>query len=191
MGGWLFSAGVEAGYVIAPWWTFTAVGVVAAIPVWFLVEGEGFGGDDDHVSDEEDVEEEESRLRAEALEGEAEAAGRLGPELIPNREQIEEQEEVDDIAPLTRTTTMSSAITVESREYSPYRGLSRQTSNAEGGPSSRAESTDSRPVLSRRSSRRVMRRTSIPFGMGQAVSRRYSSNLGQSLGTSGSFNAPG
>src|ERR1700761_1050492 len=75
MGGWLFSAGVDAGYVIAPWWTFGAVGIIAAIPVWFLVEGEGFG-DDDLISDEEEIEEQEEFLRAEALEGEAEAAGR-------------------------------------------------------------------------------------------------------------------
>ena len=182
MGGWLFSAGVEAGYVIAPWWTFTAVGVVAAIPVWFLVEGEGFGGDDDHISDEEDADEEENRLRAQGLEGEAEAAGRLGPELIPTRELIEdrEEEEYGGMGPLTRTTTMSSALTFGS-----------EASNADGPSRSDSRSqSQTRPSLSRRGSRRVMRRTSIPFGMGQ-VSRRYSSNLGQSLGTSGSFNAPG
>lgn len=188
IGGWLFSSGVEAGYVIAPWWTFTAVGVVAAIPVWYLVENEGFGGDDDHVSDEEEFDEdEESLLREQGLEGAAEASGRLGPELIPTRE-LEEREENDDaLGPLTRTTTMSSAMTLDSEDYS---GLSRQVSNAEGGPS-RTNDTESAPTLSRRSSRRVMRRTSIPIGMGQGISRRYSSNLGQSFGTSGGFNAPG
>ena len=43
--------------------------------MWWLVEGEGFGGDDGHVSDEEEVEEEEQMLESEALEGEGEAAG--------------------------------------------------------------------------------------------------------------------
>lgn len=188
LGGWLFSAGVEAGYVIAPWWTFAAVGIIAAIPIWFLVEGEGFGGDDDHVSDEEDVEEDEESLQIQALEGGAEAAGRPGPNLIPNQEQIEESEEDDGVGPLTRTTTMSSALTIESEDSTESQ--SRRPSNLGGGPS-RSDSADGRPSLNRRGSRRVMRRTSIPFGMGQGISRRYSSNLGQSLGTSGGFNAPG
>jgi hypothetical protein len=194
MGGWLFSAGVEAGYVITPWWTYAAVGVIGAIPIWFLIEGEGFGGDDDQVSDEEEFdEEEEDRLRAQALEGEAEAAGRLGPELFParSREQVEEREEEEygGFGPLTRTTTMSSAMTLGS-DIGSTGGPSRRASEVDGGPS-RADGPSDRTSLSRRGSRRVMRRTSIPFGMGQAVSRRYSSNLGQSLGTSGSFNAPG
>jgi hypothetical protein len=182
MGGWLFSAGVEAGYVIAPWWTFGVVGIIAAVPVWFLVEGEGFG-DDDLVSDEEEIEEQEEFLRAEALEGEAEAAGRPGSELIPWREEVEEREETyGGVGPLTRTTTMSSAMTLGSDEYSTG-GLSRQASNVDNGPSTQ-------PTLSRRNSRRVMRRISIPFGMGQGISRRYSSNLGQSLGSAASYNGP-
>ena len=193
LGGWLFSVGVEAGYVVAPWWMFCAVGIVSAIPVWFLVEGEGFGGDDDHVSDDEDLEEEEERLLAEGLEGEAEAVGRPGPELVPTGEQVEEQEEeaYGGFAPMTRTTTMSSAFSLGSDEYS-INDLVRQASNLDEGPSSSGHRSrsNSRPSLGRRGSRRVMRRTSIPFGMGQAISRRYSSNLGQSFGSAGGFNAP-
>jgi hypothetical protein len=42
--------------------------------------------------------------------------------------------------------------------------------------------------LNRRPSRRVLRKMSIPIGMGgQGISRRYSSNLGQSFGSAGSF----
>jgi hypothetical protein len=90
---------------------------------------------------------------------------------------------------LTRTTTMSSAMTLGS-DIGSADGLSRRASEVDGGPS-RSDGPSDQPALSRRGSRRVMRRTSIPFGMGQGISRRYSSNLGQSLGTSGSFNAPG
>ena len=80
---------------------------------------------------------------------------------------------------------MSSAMTLGSDEYSTN-GLSRQVSAVDGGPSG----SGVQPPLSRRNSRRVMRRTSIPFGMGQGISRRYSSNLGQSLGSAASYNGP-
>ena len=43
IGGWTFSLGVDSGYVIFPWWTLAAFAVLGAIPVWWLVEMEGFG----------------------------------------------------------------------------------------------------------------------------------------------------
>ena len=198
LGGVFFTIGVRNGYVIAPWWLFCLIGVIAAIPVWFLVEGEGFGGDDDHVSDEEEIEEDDSMLQVEGLVGEAEASGRPGPQLFPTREQIEEEEEEEEsyggLAPMSRTTTMSSALTLGSDEYSTPGG-SRRGSAAVGESSRRASRAEGswqvpgQQTRSRRGSRRVMRRTSIPFGMGnQGVSRRYSSNLGQSLGSAASYN---
>lgn len=194
IGGYMFSIGVRHGYVIAAWWTYCLLGIIAALPVWLLVEGEGFGGDDDHVSDMEDDEEVEETLRAEALEGEAESAGKPGPQMIPTSQQREEEEEeaygTIGFEPITRTTTMSSALSLGSDMYEEPSG-SRRASVQEGGPStqrSRGPGSGSEPALSRRNSRRIMRRTSIPFGMGsQPISRRYSSNLGQSLGTAGSY----
>lgn len=44
IGGWTFSWGVKLGCVIIPWWTLAAWATLGAVPVWFLVEGEGFGG---------------------------------------------------------------------------------------------------------------------------------------------------
>ena len=197
VGGTFFTLGVKNGYVIAPWWLFCGIGIVAAIPVWFLVEGDGFGDDEGHVSDEEELEEDDLVLRAEALEGEAEAIGKPGPQLIPTREQSREEEEEEaygGFEPISRTTTVSSALTLGSDMYSTP-GASRQNSLAGGVLSrqdSRAEGSwqvEGQPPLGRRGSRRVMRRTSIPFGMGnEGVSRRYSSNLGQSLGSAGGYN---
>ena len=43
IGGWTFSVGVDNGYVIFPWWTLGAFAALGAIPVWWLVESEGFG----------------------------------------------------------------------------------------------------------------------------------------------------
>jgi hypothetical protein len=54
-----FTLGVDAGYIIAPWWLLTVIAVIGSIPVFWLVEMEGFGaaGDDDEddESDEEEV----------------------------------------------------------------------------------------------------------------------------------------
>jgi hypothetical protein len=38
----VFSLGVKMGYVILPWWLLACVACLAAIPVPFMVEGEGF-----------------------------------------------------------------------------------------------------------------------------------------------------
>lgn len=181
VGGTVFTAGVKAGYVIAPWWLFALISIVAAIPIFFLEEGEGFGGDDDHVSDSED---DADMLHAEAIEGSADAAGRPGPLLIPTEEQHEEIEEAyDGMGPLSRTATVSSTMSLRSDEYDTPRP-SRENSTAAGEGSSSQQ-----PRLNRRGSRRVMRKMSIPIGMGQqGISRRYSSNLGQSLGSAASYN---
>jgi MFS family permease len=39
--GGAFSWGVKHGYVIAPWWMLGCIAILAAIPAWFIVEGEG------------------------------------------------------------------------------------------------------------------------------------------------------
>lgn len=38
--GWMFSVGLNSGYVILPWWTLAALAAIGAIPVWYLVEME-------------------------------------------------------------------------------------------------------------------------------------------------------
>lgn len=186
IGGAMFTLGVKRGFVIAPWWLFSGVAVLAAIPVFWLEEGEGFGGDDE-VSDEE---EEEQYLETEGLEGEAEAMGEPGPMLMPTRHQFEREEEEEQAygapsdlgGPLTRTnTTESSALFTESPTGTP--SISRRGSRFEG------QQPDAIPGQStRRRSLRVTRRMSIPLGMGrEGFSRRYSSNLGHSLGSTGSY----
>ncbi|KAL3478790.1 major facilitator superfamily domain-containing protein [Aspergillus californicus] len=38
----IFSLGVRAGYIVVPWWFLAFLSAVAAIPVMWIVEGEGF-----------------------------------------------------------------------------------------------------------------------------------------------------
>ncbi|KAI9870796.1 MAG: hypothetical protein M1830_003795 [Pleopsidium flavum] len=52
IGGSTFSLGVDCGYVVLPWWTLAGLAAIGAVPVWWLVEMEGFGGDDDGQSEE-------------------------------------------------------------------------------------------------------------------------------------------
>lgn len=52
--GWAFTKGVENGYVIAPWWLLTIIAAIGAIPIWFLVEMEGFSRDSDDDEEDED-----------------------------------------------------------------------------------------------------------------------------------------
>ncbi|EME83672.1 uncharacterized protein MYCFIDRAFT_203702 [Pseudocercospora fijiensis CIRAD86] len=191
MTGAIMSAGVKAGYVIAPWWFLAGVGIIAAIPVWWLVEGEGFGGDDDHVSDEEDEDDDDDDdeiehdvLRAVAAEGGAQAAGKgVVPAPRPSNQEDEEHEEraYGGLAPLSRTnTTASTAMMSDEEDFSAPATKTNTRSRRASGVNEVAS-----PSLSRRNSRRVIRRISIPVGMGEGISRRYSSNLGQSFGSAG------
>jgi len=54
VGGWTFSVGLDKGYVILPWWILAAFAVLGSVPVWWLVEMEGFGGAEDSESEDED-----------------------------------------------------------------------------------------------------------------------------------------
>lgn len=175
LAGGMFTVGVNKGYIIAPWWLLAAIAFVAAVPVFWLVEGEGFGGDENDEGEISDVEDEADEvLRAEALEGEAEAAGgKPGPVFAATslRDEEAEEEGYGGVGPLlSRTTTKSSATGTmnDTAQISPV-GSPRGSRSEQGG-------------------RRVSRRMSIPLGLGgQGISRRYSSNLGQSLGSAGSF----
>lgn len=58
IGGATFTWGLERGYMIAPWWLLGIIAAIGAIPIWFLVEMEGFSKiESDSDSDDEDEEE--------------------------------------------------------------------------------------------------------------------------------------
>ncbi|EMC99595.1 hypothetical protein BAUCODRAFT_29968 [Baudoinia panamericana UAMH 10762] len=163
IGGAMFTVGVKHGFVIAPYWTFTAIGILAAVPIFFLEEGEGFGDDDDDVSDHEDVQE---VSETPATEHEPVA-------VAPTKSQAQEADEVAyGSVPglLNRRDTVSSNALVEEAETPtrPEMNLRQETA----------------PLMVRRGSRRAVRQMSTPLGMGRmGISRRYSSNVGQSFGS--------
>ena len=64
--GAVFSLGVQEGYVVFPWWLLAFAALVGAVPLWWVVEGEGphrsldTDDDDDDDDDEEAIEEDDT-----------------------------------------------------------------------------------------------------------------------------------
>ncbi|TVY23883.1 putative membrane protein [Lachnellula hyalina] len=56
LGGTAFTWGVERGYVITPWWLLGTIAMIGAIPIWHLVEMEGFNKAPDSDDDDDDEE---------------------------------------------------------------------------------------------------------------------------------------
>ena len=56
LAGAAFTGGIDNGYVIISWWFLASVAIIGAIPIWWLVEMEGFGsrGSSTETSDTED-----------------------------------------------------------------------------------------------------------------------------------------
>jgi hypothetical protein len=54
LAGTVFTIGVDYGYVAFSWWFLALVAMTAAIPVFMLVEMDGFGGSGDSEDDSED-----------------------------------------------------------------------------------------------------------------------------------------
>jgi hypothetical protein len=67
-----FSWGLEKGYMITSWWLLGVIACVGAIPIWYLVEMEGFSKTDSSDEEDEDEDEDEDELEtvAEDVNGE-------------------------------------------------------------------------------------------------------------------------
>ena len=53
LGGYAFSVGAERGYSILPWWILGCIGILGAIAPMWLVETDGFGGDNEDCDRDE------------------------------------------------------------------------------------------------------------------------------------------
>ena len=176
IGGFSFTVGVDIGYIILPWWTLAAFASLGAIPVWWLLELDGFGGSGESSDSENEIDE------AIEEEEEDEASGfpiRSIDPTLTNNTIFEEPEEGEDDDFAFIDAPLSSE------------RLSKTVSRSSGlhpGSASTAES--------RRNSFSMQKRMSSPVGMREPVGpgggRRLSNGLGQSmdgLGTGGtSFN---
>ena len=93
IGGSTFTLGVNIGYGILPWWILATFAILAALPVWWLVEMEGFGGSAEDDDDEGAEAEDELRYSLAAEEGGQSSGTSVGQS--PNQNY---QDEEDDFA---------------------------------------------------------------------------------------------
>ena len=170
IGGGAFTLGIDIGYVIIPWFTLSAMAALGNVPVWWLVEMDGFGGADDSDSDEEAEEEEELLSSTDGNEGGATSSAlQIGSidGIIDARtaEQLGEQAEGED------DFAMEDDPPVAPR----HKQLSKSVSNS-------SQLNPSHAYLPRRMSSPIGLRESVGPGGG----RRLSNGLGQNMDGLGS-----
>ena len=108
LAGLTFTVGVDVGYVIISFWTLATIAILGAIPVFWLVEMEGFGGDDED-SDDSDVEDEiEDDDTAETSATFTRAVIKTAPAaFVDEAALVDEPDEVSDDLLIAPTTSRS------------------------------------------------------------------------------------
>jgi hypothetical protein len=108
LAGMTFTAGVDAGYVIVSFWMLATVAILGAIPVFWLIEMEGFGGDEDDSDESEGEDETEDETTAETSATFRQAATKTAPTAFTNEDVfVDEADEVPDDLLLAPTTSRS------------------------------------------------------------------------------------
>ena len=108
LAGLTFTLGVDIGYVVISFWMLATVAFLGAIPVFWLVEMEGFGGDDEDSDESDAGDEDEDDTAAESSAAFTQAATKTAPATFINEDAIvDEPDEVPDDLLMTRTTSHS------------------------------------------------------------------------------------
>lgn len=198
LAGATFTAGVDIGFVVISWWTLALVAVIGAVPVWALVEMEGFAGssndDEDDDEDDDDDDDDDAEDQSDFDDD------RSGEEVrFIDNDTDDRTAKTSSISPAAREShhpRRSSAIPITVEDV--FEADDEQDHDLLPGSGSLTPITSrgSQPRPRRRSSHRELRRIASPIGLGPGVipsgSRRYSSDLGATrsgLGVGGtSFN---
>ncbi|KAF2644468.1 MFS general substrate transporter [Massarina eburnea CBS 473.64] len=161
-GGSLFTYGVKKGYIIIPFWTLTAIALLAWIPTLWLEEGQGFGDDPDSDSESvrsavasslDDTDETAQASNTGDSESEyGEPTGLMSYMSPRSSEAVATDDEFDS----------------SGDELTPAYARRRESGSSMGQTRSHSNT---------RRSRTVRKRSSVPVGMGHGF-RRLSSNLG-------------
>ncbi|KAL9081230.1 MAG: hypothetical protein Q9157_000205 [Trypethelium eluteriae] len=167
IGGNLLGWGVRRSMAWLPWWTFAGISAVGAVASLWLIEGEGFGGDEDKDDEEEVMVDGGAGVeRTPRMEGQV-----IHRSLSNSSKASESPQRWNERRPQQLCTASSTAFQESVIEEDPE--------NPENGD--RPETTF------RTHQRRKSVDSSVPIGMGKGISRRLSSNLGQSVGSQHSF----
>lgn len=125
LGGVAYTFGLEHGYVITPWWLLGVIAMIGAIPIWFLVEMEGFSKTDNESSSDEESDDEDMGLET----VEEDPHGLLaGDERVPYDPSDEALDTIDG-PPLA---TIQSRKSVDGRPPHRERGFERRMSSPIG-----------------------------------------------------------
>ena len=134
IGGTVFTLGIDLGYLIIPWFTIAGLAALGNVPVWWLVEMDGFGGAEDSDSDEED-EEEDLPQRRDFAENEARSSAVQVVDLDGLTEEPDDLEDdfaVEDDPLVIRRDMMSDAGSNSNQLHPRYAGLERRMSSPLG-----------------------------------------------------------
>lgn len=140
--GYIFSRGLEQGFVIPAWWFLGLVAAIGTVPIWWLVEMEGFSKKSDEEEEEEEgllpVLEEEEEIDLERRERERERLAMLeGQEILGGDEAVawrEEDEAIDIVEgpPLSNLKNRGSTSGTTQVECDRSKGKERKLSNPIG-----------------------------------------------------------
>lgn len=161
IGGSLFTLGVKHGYIIVPFWTLSAISLLASIPTWWLVEGKGFGDDPDSDTEE-------------GLSATASSASSLSN---AGGDGVSESDYGEPTNLLSYTSTRSSAAVASDDELSSSDDDAVLEHREHGRRGTSSSMGRVRSGSQNRRSRSIRRRSSVPVGMGVGF-RRLSSNIG-------------
>jgi hypothetical protein len=98
IGGSTFTLGVELGYVILPWWTISVLSICGAVPVWMLIEMDGFGDSDSGSGSDSGTDAEQHEISRGVLPDQNEQrqqirAYLLGPDKTATPVRVDDEEE--------------------------------------------------------------------------------------------------
>ncbi|MCJ1382961.1 hypothetical protein MMC17_006074 [Xylographa soralifera] len=135
IGGGVFTLGIDLGYLIIPWFTIAGLAALGNVPVWWLIEMDGFGGAEDSDSDEEEEEEEDLPQGGDSAESGARSSAVQIMDLDGITEEPDDLE--DDFAveddPLVIRRDMLSESSSNSNQLHPrYAGAERRMSSPLG-----------------------------------------------------------
>ncbi len=186
LGGAAFTFGVKHGYVITPWWIFAAISALGAVPVFFIVEGDGFGGGSEDAEDAEHGADPESPVGsiAEPIDtkpdprSDAGISSSAASSSSASRSRLHPASSSRGAGPdqrLSRVSTDRSVLDDETTasgvdDTRSGTGIDAQRGDGEHASQNRRPRRRSEP-----------RESAISIG-GAGVGRRLSSNLGQSFG---------
>ncbi|ETN37479.1 uncharacterized protein HMPREF1541_07101 [Cyphellophora europaea CBS 101466] len=156
--GWAFTEGVDAGYVLVSWWILALIAIIGAIPVWWLVEMDGFSSAPEEEEDEVDYDE-----SGDMMDGGLDTSGNAvtkDNDSGTNQRYLQDDEGalINEGSPLL--------LPEDQRSYSDDR---------------RRTSRNSTAVFDEEATENDLRRMPSPIGLGPGIggrSRRYSSEIG-------------